>query len=355
MDALIAAHILDGHQSAARGRQPTQVKTLTQVCTCNVCMMRRWTPPHRQPHPGRAPERRPAPDSQRRCRRRCLWHLLQKKAMHPSALVPCLAVGLVVVAGGVLQGQQVSPTPMPHSLSQYPADAVGAVDSRCQDKPQQEILIAVRRDVSMLPQGWPLEALQKYVYWVRSSCAPVLQPAAEQLLMRYYQLQRRLADRLKARTTIRMLESLLRLAQVPFVPIAVHVLLCLCMCSCVRRQGNCECCCGECSGFPADGRKLRGAAVIRKPVHLSIRCNVGSSCAKACMVSRATGRRDGKTWSVLVLTADFIDLYSGAHAADGAAAGDGAGRPRGGGHCGVHHAAVLRAVLPAGTLSTPVA
>lgn len=164
--------------------------------------------------------------------------------MPQSALVPCLAVGLVVVAGGVLQGQQVSPTPMSHSLSQFPADAVGAVDPRCQDKPQQEILIAVQRDVSMLPQGWPLEALQKYVYWVRSSCAPVLQPAAEQLLMRYYQLQRRLADRLKARTTIRMLESLLRLAQVPFVPTAVHVLKCLCMCSCARRQGACECCCG---------------------------------------------------------------------------------------------------------------
>ena len=63
-------------------------------------------------------------------------------------------------------------------------------------------------------QGWSLDTLQKYITWVRGSCAPTLEPAAEQLLVRYYQLQRRVADRQRARTTIRMLESLVRLSQV---------------------------------------------------------------------------------------------------------------------------------------------
>jgi DNA helicase MCM9 len=68
---------------------------------------------------------------------------------------------------------------------------------------------------SSSPQGWSLDTLQKYIFWVRSSFAPTLEPAAEQLLVRYYQLQRRVADRHRARTTIRMLESLVRLSQVP--------------------------------------------------------------------------------------------------------------------------------------------
>lgn len=63
-------------------------------------------------------------------------------------------------------------------------------------------------------QGWSLDTLQKYITWVRGSCAPTLEHAAEQLLVRYYQLQRRVADRQRARTTIRMLESLVRLSQV---------------------------------------------------------------------------------------------------------------------------------------------
>ena len=63
-------------------------------------------------------------------------------------------------------------------------------------------------------QGWTIETLQKYISWVKAEWQPVLTPEAEDLLQRYYQLQRRLADRMMARTTIRMLQSLLRLAQV---------------------------------------------------------------------------------------------------------------------------------------------
>lgn len=64
-------------------------------------------------------------------------------------------------------------------------------------------------------QGWPLATLQKYLFHVRQTLEPRMRPEAERLLLAYYQWQRRAAERSSARTTIRMLESLLRLAQVP--------------------------------------------------------------------------------------------------------------------------------------------
>lgn len=43
--------------------------------------------------------------------------------------------------------------------------------------------------------------------------APILSPEAEELLSGYYQLRRQQAGRQSSRTTVRMLESLVRVAQ----------------------------------------------------------------------------------------------------------------------------------------------
>ena len=55
--------------------------------------------------------------------------------------------------------------------------------------------------------------LQQYICWVKGF-RPRMSPEAEAILLQYYQLQRRSGCRDAARTTIRMLESLVRIAQV---------------------------------------------------------------------------------------------------------------------------------------------
>ncbi|KAH9299794.1 hypothetical protein KI387_031476, partial [Taxus chinensis] len=60
---------------------------------------------------------------------------------------------------------------------------------------------------------WTLLMLRRYIHFVRGHFRPVLTREAEKVISSYYQLQRRSATQNAARTTIRMLESLIRLAQ----------------------------------------------------------------------------------------------------------------------------------------------
>ncbi|CAH9125679.1 unnamed protein product [Cuscuta epithymum] len=60
---------------------------------------------------------------------------------------------------------------------------------------------------------WPLPMLRRYVHFVKRNFQPVLSKEAEKVISSYYQLQRRFATENAARTTVRMLESLIRLAQ----------------------------------------------------------------------------------------------------------------------------------------------
>ncbi|KAI5661365.1 hypothetical protein M9H77_20688 [Catharanthus roseus] len=60
---------------------------------------------------------------------------------------------------------------------------------------------------------WTLPMLQRYIHFIKRNFRPVLSKEAEKVISSYYQLQRRSATQNAARTTVRMLESLIRLAQ----------------------------------------------------------------------------------------------------------------------------------------------
>ncbi|MED6108724.1 DNA helicase mcm9 [Stylosanthes scabra] len=64
-----------------------------------------------------------------------------------------------------------------------------------------------------LAKVWPLSTLKRYLHYVKETFRPVLTREAERVISSYYQLQRKSATHNAARTTVRMLESLIRLAQ----------------------------------------------------------------------------------------------------------------------------------------------
>jgi len=60
---------------------------------------------------------------------------------------------------------------------------------------------------------WSLRRLQAYISYVSTTFQPKLSSSAEKILGRYYRLQRLADQRNQARTTVRLIESLVRLAQ----------------------------------------------------------------------------------------------------------------------------------------------
>ncbi|KAL2903150.1 putative DNA helicase MCM9 [Bienertia sinuspersici] len=68
-------------------------------------------------------------------------------------------------------------------------------------------------DVEDLTEFWPLSMLRKYINYVKGHFKPVITKDAERVISSYYQLQRRSGTDNAARITVRMLESLIRLAQ----------------------------------------------------------------------------------------------------------------------------------------------
>jgi DNA helicase MCM9 len=61
--------------------------------------------------------------------------------------------------------------------------------------------------------SWSVLKLRDYIAYVKSTFQPVMSVEAKQLLMRYYQIQRQSEDRSQGRTTVRLLESLVRLSE----------------------------------------------------------------------------------------------------------------------------------------------
>ncbi|WOL08732.1 hypothetical protein Cni_G17485 [Canna indica] len=60
---------------------------------------------------------------------------------------------------------------------------------------------------------WSVPMLRRYIHYVKQHFNPVLTKESEKIISSYYQLQRRSATDNAARITVRMLESLIRLAQ----------------------------------------------------------------------------------------------------------------------------------------------
>ncbi|KAL9231798.1 hypothetical protein vseg_006971 [Gypsophila vaccaria] len=70
-----------------------------------------------------------------------------------------------------------------------------------------------RENVEDLTSSWSLSMLKRYINFVKGYFKPVLTKEAERVISSYYQLQRRCGTQNAARITVRMLESLIRLAQ----------------------------------------------------------------------------------------------------------------------------------------------
>lgn len=91
-------------------------------------------------------------------------------------------------------------------------------DSRLPDRDTlvaNHVLNTSSKEDSTLPApalDWNLETLQQYLSWVKNF-NPRMTQDAENILLKYYQVQRQSVSRETSRTTIRMLESLVRIAQ----------------------------------------------------------------------------------------------------------------------------------------------
>ena len=74
-------------------------------------------------------------------------------------------------------------------------------------------LLGIKVDDTSSHEIWDANELKTYVNYVRTQINPKLTPIAEAVLSKYYQLQRRCDKANGARTTLRLLESLIRLSQ----------------------------------------------------------------------------------------------------------------------------------------------
>ena len=62
-------------------------------------------------------------------------------------------------------------------------------------------------------QVWSIDTIRQYLSWVKSTFHPELTQEAEEVLTGYYKMQRSACDNSSARSTVRLLESLVRIAQ----------------------------------------------------------------------------------------------------------------------------------------------
>ncbi len=80
------------------------------------------------------------------------------------------------------------------------------------DADPDELLGMMDRGAAVLEETWSIEKMQCYIAYVQTF-EPQLTKAAQAVLSKYYQCQRGADSRNQARTTVRLLESLIRIAQ----------------------------------------------------------------------------------------------------------------------------------------------
>ena len=66
---------------------------------------------------------------------------------------------------------------------------------------------------SKVEETWDLLKLRDYISYVKHRFQPTMSKESQFLLMRYYQMQRQSEERSSGRTTVRLLESLMRLSE----------------------------------------------------------------------------------------------------------------------------------------------
>ncbi|KAJ2813738.1 DNA helicase mcm9 [Coemansia furcata] len=81
------------------------------------------------------------------------------------------------------------------------------------DERVSSFILEGQRDEGEERVPWSFDELQAYIAFVKTTIHPQSTPASDRVLTRYYQLQRQRDAANASRTTIRLLESLIRLAQ----------------------------------------------------------------------------------------------------------------------------------------------
>lgn len=99
-------------------------------------------------------------------------------------------------------------------LLQQAVNAGSGGDSRNKSNSSRKNMSgSVGKREKVVEDQWDIGRLRDYIAYVKHAFQPTMSKEAQLLLMRYYQIQRQSEERSQGRTTVRLLESLLRLSE----------------------------------------------------------------------------------------------------------------------------------------------
>jgi len=118
--------------------------------------------------------------------------------------------------------QRYEPTAPPHANTGLPSPLLSRFDvvlllrdeaDEARDEALSVHILAAAANVHADAPDWPLDKLRAYLEYARATYQPTMSAPAERLLVAYFTRQRQEDGRSQARTTIRLLEAMVRLAQ----------------------------------------------------------------------------------------------------------------------------------------------